>query len=280
MKKISAIVYVFTLLLSAGAFAQNSQVKITSQITPLPLLISANTTTNMIFPYGIKSVDKGSNEVLVQKAKGVENVLQVKASKPAFTPTNLSVITADGQLYAFALSFTAQPTLLNIRLGISAETSGSPDVIFSASKDNEALTNDAAEQIALKKPVLNGPKATGNDIRLSLCGLYVKNDLLYFQLQLENNSNVNYDIDQLRFYVRDQKKAKRTASQEQELLVLSVTGNDKIIRSASRQMVVLALSKLTIPDQKYLSVELIEAQGSRNLSFKVDNKILTRATPL
>jgi conjugative transposon TraN protein len=280
MKKISAIFYVIILLFSAKTYAQISRIEITSQITPLQLLIAANKTTNLIFPYAIKSVDKGSNELLVQKAKGIENVLQVKASKPAFTPTNLSVITADGQLYAFSLSFNAQPPLLNIRLGIVAAKGSTPDAIFSASKDNEAQTDDAAEQVAVKKPSLGGYKASGNDIKMALEGIYIKNDVLYFQLLLENNSNVNFDIDQLRCYVRDQKKAKRTASQEQELTPIKITGNNKVIRAESRQTIVVAMPKLTMPDQKYMSVELLEAHGSRNLGFKIDNKALIRAIRL
>ncbi len=41
-------------------------------IEPYPISISETKTTNVIFPYSIISVDRGSSEILVQKAKGVE----------------------------------------------------------------------------------------------------------------------------------------------------------------------------------------------------------------
>src|SRR3546814_18758334 len=69
-------------------------------IEPGYLSVSYDKTTNLVFPYNIKSVDRGTRDVLVQKARNVENVLQVKAGHEAFTETNLTVITADGHLYS------------------------------------------------------------------------------------------------------------------------------------------------------------------------------------
>src|SRR5258708_37621952 len=61
--------------------------------------ITYNKTSSLIFPTIIKSVDRGSRDVIVQKAKGVGNVLQLKAGKENFPETNLTVITSDGTLH-------------------------------------------------------------------------------------------------------------------------------------------------------------------------------------
>src|SRR4051812_37752723 len=89
----------FLLFTSVATLSQSQTVKLqTTIIEPYPLNITLNKTTNLIFPYAIKSVDRGSADVLAQKAKGVENILLVKAGKENFSETNLSVITADGKL--------------------------------------------------------------------------------------------------------------------------------------------------------------------------------------
>ena len=77
---------VWLMLVSFNCFSQFS-------IEPYSLQIGINKTTNLIFPYEIKSVDRGSRDVLVQKAKGIENVLQVKANAlliqvPSLLPQN------------------------------------------------------------------------------------------------------------------------------------------------------------------------------------------------
>src|ERR1022692_904991 len=104
MKKLCAL---WVVMVSMKCFSQVS-------IEPYPLQVGINKTTNLIFPYEIKSVDRGSRDVLVQKAKGIENVLQVKAAIQNFIATNLSVITADGKLYSFIVHYTNDPPLLNL----------------------------------------------------------------------------------------------------------------------------------------------------------------------
>lgn len=276
MKRISVMLMVCLMVFSSRLLAQYTRVEIRNKVTPLQLTVGYNQTTNLIFPYGIKSVDKGSKDLLVQKAKGVENVLQVKAAKEDFEATNLTVITSDGQLYAFLLGYESHPANLNIELGIERSSPNS-DVIFSSSEDNEASRDATAERVAVKKPSVKGIRDSKFEISLQLIGVYIKDDVMYFQLALDNASNINYDVDQLRFFIRDQKKSKRTASQELELKPQSIAGNDKIIRSISHQVVVAAIPKLTIPDKKYMAIQLIEANGGRHLSIRVQNRHLIRA---
>lgn len=244
-------------------------------VEPTPLTIGYYTTTHLIFPYNIKSVDRGSREVLVQKAPGLENILQVKAGMLDFTPTNLTIITADGQLYSFLLSYETMPVQLNLLVGSVSPTNAA--AIFTASGDHEAPVIDLAEKIAVRKKQLRRIKDHNYDIFLRLHGVYVQEDLLYFQFEMENNSNLHYDIDQFRMYIRDKKKARRTASQELEQTPLLVLGNTQVIRGQSRQTVVVAIPRFTIPDKKYLSIELLEKKGGRHLGLKVHNDTIVGA---
>src|SRR5687768_14524787 len=87
-----------TILFLSHAYGQH--------IENIDLAISFNKTTSLVFPYSIRSVDRGSRDVLAQKAKGVENVLQVKAGRKGFAETNLTVITADGTLHQFTVTYS------------------------------------------------------------------------------------------------------------------------------------------------------------------------------
>jgi uncharacterized protein DUF4138 len=44
--------------------------------------------------------------------------------------------------------------------------------------------------------------------------------------------------------------------------------------------IVFAINKFTIPDRKYLSIEINEKNGGRNLSLKLKNRIIMEAIPL
>jgi conjugative transposon TraN protein len=276
VKKINvAWIAVIILLSSVQANAQNNVAQ-SETIQPEALSVTYLKTTNLIFPYAIKSVDKGSKDIMVQIAKGVENILQVKAAVQGFRETNLTIITADGKLYSYVVNYTERPVALNVQATFKTG-SVAGQAKFSIMNDNEASVQDFAEQVSTKAPVLNGFKDSRYNISLKLEGIYIKGQILYFQLGLENSSNINYDIEQLRFFIRDQKKVKRTATQETELQPQQVTGNARIIRGQSRQTIVAGIPKFTIPDKKILIIQLMEKQGGRNLELNIKNKSVVAA---
>lgn len=106
----SKCVFVSVVLLSLLNLKGHAQNNNYAFIPSGHLTITYNKTTNLIFPYSVQSIDRGSRDILVQQPKGTENIVQVKADKPNFDQTNLSVITIDGKLYSFTVDYTDQPT--------------------------------------------------------------------------------------------------------------------------------------------------------------------------
>jgi conjugative transposon TraN protein len=280
MKKISVawITGIFLFLTSISAFSQNANPVNTSSIEVYPLAITLNKTTSLVFPYAIKSVDKGSQSVLVQKAKGVENILQIKAGKEGFKETNLTVITAEGKLYCFLLNYSPQPSVLNLTFGTMNPTV--KDAFFSSGDYNEGEIQAYSNAVSIEKKKVHGIKDKKYGMRFRLDGLFICDNVMYYRVKMENQSNINYDIDQLRFFIRDRKKAKRTATQEIEIKPLHVKNDAPTIRGQSEQIFVFALPKFTIPDQKYLAVQLMEKNGGRHLKMDIHNKILVRSMVL
>ena len=280
MKKINAvwITGIFLLLTSIFAYSQNANPVNTSSVEPYPLAIACKKTTNLVFPYAIKSVDRGSQSVLVQKAKGVENILQIKAAKEEFEETNLTVITAEGKLYCFLLSYAPQPSVLNLSFGI--EKPSIKDAFFSFGDHNEFEIQAYSNAVSIEKKKVHGIKDEKYGMRFRLDGLFIRDNVMYYRIKMENQSNINYDIDQLRFFIRDRKKAKRTATQEIEIKPLYVQNDTPTIIGQSEHIFVFALPKFTIPDQKYLAVQLMEMNGGRHLEIDIHNKVLVRSMVL
>lgn len=280
MKKISAglITGIFLFLSSIFAFSQNANPVNTSSVEPYPLAIAYEKTTNLVFPYAIKSVDRGSQSVLAQKAKGVENILQIKAGKEGFKETNLTVITAEGKLYCFLLNYAPQPSVLNLSFGIANPSV--KDAFFSLGDHNEGEIQAYSNIASIEKKKVHGIKDKKYGMRFRLDGLFIRDNVMYYRIKMENKSNINYDIDQLRFFIRDRKKAKRTATQEIEIKPLYVQNDTPMIKGQSEHIFVFALPKFTIPDQKYLAVQLMEKNGGRHLEMNVKNRKITKAVPI
>jgi conjugative transposon TraN protein len=279
MKKINVVMItgVFLVLTSINAFSQNAIEDKASVIEPYHLTIAYFKTSNLIFPYAIKSVDRGSEEVLAQKARGVENILQVKAAKKGFDETNLTVITADGKLYSYILNYADNPARLNLQFGNLDKSGNDTDALFSFTNHNEAETRADAAQVTAEKRTVHGIKDKKYAMRFKLNGLFVRGDVMYYQIKIANRSNINYDIDQLRFFIRDQKKSKRTATQEIEIKPLYVQNDTAAITGQSERILVFALPKFTIPDKKYLAIQLMEKNGGRHLNMQVHNRTIVKA---
>lgn len=258
-------VVMFILLFQINIFAQQ-------KIDPYPLDVTVTKTINIIFPYAIKSVDRGSKDLLVQKANGVENILQVKAAMAGIQETNLTVVTADGSLYSYQVRYSSQPPLLNIRMEANLNH---PDAVFEPDATT-AVIKDCSLRVQNKRSIFKVQKSS-YAIQLLLKGIYTDNGILYFQLGLVNNSWLDYPISRLRLFVKDRKTSKRTASQEIEIQPLFTQGSNKVIYHKSAQNIVIAVPAFTIPDKKVLRLQMQEANGGRHLQLNIKNRHIIKA---
>jgi len=278
MKKVSAamLTVIIILLFKFQVFAQNtSSAENMSVIAPYRLAITFNKTTNLVFPYAIKSADRGSKDVLVQKATGVENILQVKAAKRSFDETNITVITADGKLHSYIVNYADNPSVLNI--SFRNNSNDQTYAFFLPATANDAEVQADAENVVNADRNIKVVKDKKFGIQLQLDAVYIRNDVMYYRLTLRNHSNINYDIEQLRFFIRDQKKSKRTATQELEVYPLHIHDDTSVVKGQSEHIFVFAVPKFTIPDNKYLTIQLMEKNGGRHLELKIHNKTVVKA---
>ncbi|MDQ1164679.1 conjugative transposon protein TraN [Flavobacterium sp. SORGH_AS_0622] len=273
-------IYLLCFIITAvSGFAQSVNKKTSYNADQLKnIQIGYSKTTSIVFPYPIKSMDKGSADVLMQKAKGVENILLLKAGKENFTQTNLTVVTADSRLYVFVLNYDENCADLNIRadnLGVVNE-----DILFSIENENQKKIEQYATLALAKKKKINGLQRSKFEIKLTVSGIFIHEDIMYLRIVIDNASKINYDIDQLRFFIRDKKKSKRTASQEIEILPLYAANSRNVIADKSEVTAVYALPKFTIPDKKYLTIQLIEKNGERQLEVDIKNNLTDKIFPL
>ena len=114
-------------------------------------------------------------------------------------------------------------------------------------------------------------------LKISLKDIYVNQNIIFYKVQISNKSNLDYDIDALRFYIRDKQRVKRTATQEIEVYPVFLTANAETVKGKSKVDVVYALPKFTIPDAKVLEIDLFEKNGGRNLKLKISNTVILNA---
>lgn len=240
-------------LLVVSAMAQTSS-----------LCISTDKTTSLVFPFSVRHVDRGTKDILVQQVKEADNILLVKASAKNFSETNLSVVTEDGSVYTFVINYEEKPAIW----------------VYKLPENKKATMATYANGILDNQRTLKGVRDNSWNIDAAAIGTYIKDDIIYYQLRIKNNSPINYGIEVLRFYIRDKKKGKRTAVQENELKPLHVAGNMVQVKSFTQNVIVVALDKFTIPNKKFMGIQIMEKNGGRHLMMKLNNKDILKAIPL
>ncbi|WP_207515931.1 conjugative transposon protein TraN [Longitalea luteola] len=250
-----------------------------SQPVVLHMGITTDKTTSLLFPAAIRHVDLGTPDVLAEQVKEAENLVLVKAGQANFKETNLTVVTADGRLYSFRVVYDPAPSMLVHRLSPSVAANNA-NIAFHGElmkpQDLEAYCKGILDNHRMMRGIVDASW----DAMARVDGIYIKDNVIFYQLLLDNHSTINYDVDFIRFYIHDKKKSKRTAAQEIELKPLYIAGNVKSVEGMSRNTVSVAFEKFTLPDAKYLAIEIMEKNGGRHLSLKVSNRKIVRAQVL
>jgi len=284
---------IISILISTLSFslkAQNNHTKVISKDRVIPsyyLEVTFDKTVHIILPSAITYIDLGSSNIVAGKADGAENVLRVKAAVKDFKDeTNFSVITDEGSFYSFIVGYAAYPSKLNIEMKdfihdgkLVNRPNNSMEIYLSELGDESPKTI----QLAMEKIYKTNRKKAGSvkskqfGIEYLLRGVFSHNGMLYLHTQIENTTDILYDIDFIVFKIVDKKVAKRTAIQETIIKPVRAYNYMTSVDREASECTVFAFEKFTIPDKKQLVVELFEKNGGRHQRFVIKNGDLVRA---
>ena len=276
-------------LLSAPSMAQLAFVLPTtnSMIRPAYSIQVSNTmTTHIIFPYDIRYADLGSKEIAGEAIEKAGNVFRLKAlNANMFLQTNLTVVTSDGRLFSFLISYKSNPDAVTYDLTkqlLDGDVSKAAKV---AAGSQARLTDNLNRQGELamhsrRKIRHIGFKAQGMDLYLR--NILYKDDVMYVVLGMENDSKLDYDIDYLRTYVMQMKQVgESSATQDVPVEPIKVfDASEGVIPRHDKLTKVIAIERLTLEKDRRLVVQVGEESGGRQLTIQIGPEELATARPL
>ncbi len=237
--------------------------------TPHVLPVGKDKQMYLIFPGKITYEDHGSQDISVEKAEGVDNILAVKAVRDFKTESNISVVTDSGKFYTFSLRYTQNPEVFTFVIDKDEQQRV-------AILDDGELTTDQKkkmqEAISKHLPLDLGLSDKISGVEFEITNIFIHNDILLFRISMRNRTQINYTIDFMRLYIQDAKKSKKTAIQQLEQNVLFTFDYPEDIPAHEKRTFVVAVNKFTIPDKKRLVIEIQEKNGGRHFFFKLKNK--------
>lgn len=125
-------------------------------------------------------------------------------------------------------------------------------------------------QALAKKRQIKNIKAKAYDLSVWINNIYIVGDYLLFDIGAKNKNKLQFDLDQIRFKIKDKFTINATVSQDVGLQPMFQFYNNEnsVITSAWRNIYIF--KKFTYPTQKIFSIELTEQQISgRKVELKM-----------
>ncbi|WP_288373872.1 DUF4138 domain-containing protein [uncultured Algoriphagus sp.] len=270
MQKVKLIVGFLGLIWSSVLYAQSPELE-----------VAWDKTTVLIFDAPIQSIDRGSQWLLGQKDAEAVNLLKLKAGSKDMPNTNLHVLTSDGRIHEFEVSYSEDPmnTTWDFRkkkeLGSELK---SPLGMNFTEFEGVAKNLASLESKSIKRQFRY-------EIFFWIKGIYYQDGLLFFDLMLHNTSRIPFQPIGPEVRIVDSRSSKRSTSREVDLepAFSLVSGlNEKVGVESGQELksMVLAYPVFTIANQKRLVFRLREARGDRELQLSLKGKDLLQAKSL
>ena len=235
--------------------------------------ISNITTTHIRFSSEIKYVDL-SNKVLAAKiVEGSRDIIALKAKEPFDFITTMSCLEASGAMHTFLVQYEEYPKQLLIEASKSVKTEATP-AAPSIQNRNTALED------ALKQPKsLYHIGSKGYGISIFCDNVFIKDDVMYVVLNIDNKSATTYSLSEPRFSIESKKRTKRGLVYEKQLFPKNILGMEPIAPNTQSKMV-FSFDKISVLQGQVFRAYLYESGGTRNYVITFSEKDVNKSAPL
>ena len=236
--------------------------------------IFLNSTTHFVSPEPIDYVDISSPDI--QGDLPEKNIFRLRADNEKIHPGDRFTVTIVTHSYISVYKLTvADPrgkggSIGNEAYVISVNPNDAVQVNQADVLSNQECFDLAIKAMNRKRSIFNiDAKAYG--IKMYIKNIYTIGDYIMIELAAKNKTNLQFNIDQIRFKIIDKHTVKATVSQDIELKpVYGLYKSDgKIITNRFSNFYIF--KKFTYPTQKLLEIEMTEKQYSgRRVDLKIE----------
>lgn len=244
--------------------------KMSAQTTPVEmewLTVNENVTTIVTASEPVKLVDLSTDKIAGDQP--IENTVRLKPKEASKDGDILAIVTIVTERYRtqYGLVYTSKMS--------EAVTDKEILPVERTAYAHPSVTMSQEEMYRHARRIWNSParfrdvSCKGHGMRMRLNNIYTCGDYFFIDFSVSNRTNIRFDIDEIRLKLTDKKITKATNSQsielKPEMMLEKATSFSKGYRN------VIAVKKLTFPDEKVLTIEMSEDQISgRTMKLEID----------
>lgn len=244
--------------------------EMSAQTTPVEmewLTVNENVTTIVTASEPVKLVDLSTDKVAGDQP--IENTVRLKPKEASKDGDILAIVTIVTERYRtqYGLVYTSKMS--------EAVTDKEILPVERTAYAHPSVTMSQEEMYRHARRIWNSPakfrdvSCKGHGMRMRLNNIYTCGDYFFIDFSVSNRTNIRFDIDEIRLKLTDKKITKATNSQsielKPEMMLEKATSFSKGYRN------VIAVKKLTFPEEKVLTIEMSEDQISgRTMKLEID----------
>lgn len=244
------------------------------------ITINENKVVHLISKEKITYLQAGNpNFVLAEIVPEHPNLVRIKASEAYEGESSISLV-SDGKLYSFCLSYGESN---EISYQLESFSFKKADLYLGNLMPEQSLKKISRDILSKQKKHVRNRKSDQDGIVLQLRNIYLSDDVLFFELEISNKTNMGYDVEGFHWWIDDKKRLKASNTQEYRISLQYQYHQLKYIPAKTKVREIFVFPKFTIPDKRVLRIEVLEqALGNtgRKLSVELKNKDIRRAESL
>lgn len=244
--------------------------EMSAQTTPVEmewLTVNENVTTIVTASEPVKLVDLSTDKIAGDQP--IENTVRLKPKEASKDGDILAIVTIVTERYRtqYGLVYTSKMS--------EAVTDKEILPVERTAYAHPSVTMSQEEMYRHARRIWNSParfrdvSCKGHGMRMRLNNIYTCGDYFFIDFSVSNRTNIRFDIDEIRLKLTDKKITKATNSQSIELKPEMMLEKGTSFSKGYRN--VIAVKKLTFPDEKVLTIEMSEDQISgRTMKLEID----------
>ena len=239
--------------------------------------ILANDSKNvaLFFPNPIMQAITGSDNFVFTYNREKEQYFGLLQAQPG-VESNLLVLTSDGKIFSYILKYNRELKTLNrfireqesigTEIPIAKNISKIP--LYEGNYENRATFFEKFSRFLLNRNFKTLVSKNENGIILRLNEMVYQHSEVYLLMELENKSNIDFEINYLNVFISNSNKQRKSSSQNLVQNPIYKYSFPAIVKSSEVKRFVYVLPKIVLGKNEKLQVELTEKHG-RKIKLKL-----------
>ncbi|MHA7056458.1 DUF4138 domain-containing protein [Aquimarina sp. M1] len=246
--------------------------------------IYANDTKNvaLFFPEPIRQGITGSDNFIFTYNREKEQYFGLLQAKPG-KESNLLVVNRNGAIFSYIVRYKKQLSKLNYFIPLSNSIGNEKPIVTDSIQvvtSEKNIDNRTYYYQKFCTYLLNRNQRIGRikkrtqGIVLTIENVVFDKEELYFVIQIENNSTMDYDLNFLNLSIETRQKGKRKSLQS--LYKKPIYKHHQPSKIAEDKMVrlVYVMPKFSLSNDRRVILELNEKDGERNIKLNISHRYI------